>query len=88
MSRLDVYISDDCWSCGETRRLVARMRENFPQVDIVVFDLQGDNWPQQVFAVPTYILDGKVISLGNPSEEMLQAKLRASQNVSEPTRHV
>ncbi len=88
MPKLDVYVSDECWSCRETRRLVACMREHFPYIDIAVFDLDRDNWPQHVFAVPTYILDGKLISLGNPTEETLQATLQASQNgANEQTRH-
>lgn len=75
MPKLDVYVQDHCWSCEEAEQIVTDMREQFPDVEIALLDIHPDEWPQEVFAVPTYILDGKVISLGNPSRERLQTKL-------------
>ncbi len=39
--------------------------------------------PDNVFAVPTYVLDGRIISLGNPHREQLFAKISSA--VSENT---
>lgn len=77
MPKLDVYISDSCWSCEETPQIVADIRKQFPDIEIVLLDIDPAEWPQEIFAVPTYVLDGKVISLGNPSRERLETKLAA-----------
>jgi len=52
------------------------MRERFPllQVDLVDLDA-GHSVPNGVVATPTYLLDGTVISLGNPRREDLVRKL-------------
>ena len=71
---LHVYIADDCWSCRETYRIVADMRSQFPDVDIEMRDMSQEK-PEDVFAVPTYVLNGRVISLGNPTREELRQKL-------------
>jgi glutaredoxin len=71
---LHVYIADDCWSCHETRRIVADIMPQFPEVHIELRDMSQDK-PDDVFAVPTYMLNGRVISLGNPTREELRQKL-------------
>ena len=75
---LDVYVSKDCWSCRETRRIVADTKPIYPDVYIRLIELDedSDGWPPHIFAVPTYILSGKVISLGNPTRKGLQTKLK------------
>ncbi|GHO72226.1 hypothetical protein KSC_111180 [Ktedonobacter sp. SOSP1-52] len=37
------------------------------EVTVVNLDAPGQRVPLQVFATPTYILDGLVVSLGNPA---------------------
>lgn len=82
MLKLDVYISNDCWSCEETIRIVNDISGKMPEVAIEFIDIEKiDQKPDNVFAVPTYLLNGRVISLGNPTREELQQKL-----VSEKTR--
>lgn len=71
---LHVYIADDCWSCQETRRIVADVTGQFPEIRVELRDMNQD-WPDDVFAVPTYVLNGRVISLGNPTREELRQKL-------------
>ena len=78
MPTLNVYVTDGCWSCEETRVIVAEMQHQFPEVEIALLDLHPELWPDEVFAVPTYMLDGRVISLGNPSREKLQNKIVAA----------
>lgn len=79
MPQLDVYISDGCWNCGESRRIAAEMRFQFPSVRIQVHDLETSEPPTTVFAVPTYVLDGKVLFMGNPSRDELKGYLRRAQ---------
>lgn len=75
MTRLDVYVAEHCWSCEETRRIVADIAPQFPEVDIVLRDVNDQAKPSNVFATPTYILDGRTIFLGNPTREELKQKL-------------
>jgi len=73
MSKLDVYVEDTCWACTESRRIVAYVAPLVPDVDIELRDLNDQRRPGAVFASPTYVLDGHVIYLGNPTcEELLQ----------------
>ena len=73
--KLDVYISDDCWTCEETRNIITEITSEFPAVDIACIDLQKHSAPTCVFATPTYVLNDKVIYMGNPTREELKAKL-------------
>ncbi|MCA9958323.1 MAG: hypothetical protein KC443_04785 [Anaerolineales bacterium] len=79
MVTLQVYVAADCWSCQETRRLVADMQLLFPDVSFELLDTAQTPLPDYVFAVPTYVLNGRVISLGNPTRAVLAQKLAAAQ---------
>ncbi|GJM40498.1 MAG: hypothetical protein DHS20C20_07800 [Ardenticatenaceae bacterium] len=74
---LTVYIADDCWSCEETQRILADVTPNFPELQLRCVNTQKEPMPEEVFAVPTYLLDGKVISLGNPTRKFLRQRLTA-----------
>ncbi len=76
MTNLDVYISEECWVCNETRRIVAEITPKFPDLDIELRDVEDDRCPSTVFATPTYVLDGRTIYLGNPTREELTQKLK------------
>jgi len=73
--KLQVYVSDDCWSCREIRRIVTDISPQFPEVQVEMLDLENGSQPPHVFAAPTYLLDGRVIFLGNPTREQLRLKL-------------
>ena len=74
MIKLQIFVSDDCWACKETHRIAAETRARFTDVDVSVLDLLSDQRPAAVFAAPTYLLNGKIISLGNPRREELWAQ--------------
>jgi hypothetical protein len=85
MLKLQIFVTDDCWSCEESRRIAAETQARFEDVQVVLVDLQSAERPPSVFAAPTYLLDGQVISLGNPRPEALwehlaQAKVAANGN--------
>ena len=80
MVRLHVFIEAGCWSCRESRRLVAELAPQFPQVKMELVDLSSAQRPENVFAAPTYLLNGKVISLGNPYPNELRRKLEDALN--------
>ncbi len=74
---LTVYTAADCWTCAETERLLALVAAQFPDLRLQRVDAGQAPLPEDVFAVPTYLLDGKIISLGNPTQEALQQRLAA-----------
>ena len=76
MVKLQVYIKDDCWTCAESRRIVAEIAPQFPQISVELLDMETSNRPQDVFAAPTYVLDGRVISLGNPYRDELRREIK------------
>jgi alkyl hydroperoxide reductase subunit AhpF len=77
-ARLDVYVSSECPNCGEAVPLAEEAAVRYPNIVVRVIDLDqldGNPPPDPVVAVPTYLLDGRVVSLGNPHPEELFALL-------------
>ncbi len=72
--RLDIYIDDCCETCEHARQIAEQVRERMPLVEVNLIELTGDK-PDSVFAVPTYLLDGATLFLGNPSESELFERL-------------
>ena len=75
MHKLTVYIADDCWSCNETQRILDDVMPHFPDLLLKLVNTSQQPLPDHVFAVPTYLLNGKIISLGNPTRDALQRRL-------------
>ncbi len=75
---LEIYITDQCANCQEAVVIAeAARRIAGLEVTVVNLDAPGQRVPPQVFAVPTYVLDGLVVSLGNPERGAFLARLRA-----------
>ena len=74
---LEIYVQDGCFSCGRSLELAERAREAFTEMQVEVVDFASTEgvYRSQVAATPTYILDGEIISLGNPSPSELEAML-------------
>lgn len=68
-AELVIYVAQHCPVCRYAFEVADDIRERFPDVDLRVVDLETttEKVPEHVFATPTYILDGRVWSLGNPS---------------------
>lgn len=79
-SILRIYIGKHCWSCEEALRLAAEVKKRFSGlfVDVVDLDNVDSVNHDDVFSVPTYVFNGSIISLGNPTLEELFAKISAS----------
>src|SRR5215831_18521865 len=78
-SHLEVYVSAECPNCREAVRLAREAAARYPDIVVSVIDLaqlQGSPPPDPVVAVPTYLLNGRVVSLGNPYPDELFARLR------------
>ena len=67
--RLEVYVDDECLACSRSLAVAAQVQDAFPDVDVAVLRPDSDEGAHRhlVAAVPTYILNGRVISLGNPT---------------------
>jgi len=77
-SVLEIYVGPACFASDTARRLAEAVRARArPGLDVRLVDLAepGAVRPPAVFAVPTYLLDGRVISLGNPEEAWLLAEV-------------
>lgn len=74
---LDIYITTVCTNCGEAL-LIAERAQSIAglKVAVVNLDQPGQRIPPHVVAVPTYVLDGNVVSLGNPEREQFLSMLR------------
>lgn len=79
-TKLDIYIEPECRNCAQAYRLARLVRARFPEVAVNVVDLSrvGSKRPFNVFAVPTYVLNGETVSLGNPDESELLARLKGA----------
>lgn len=70
--RLEIFIGPDCSGCEEARAIAQEIQASFPAVEVKLIELDEHHpVPPQVVAVPTYLLDGVVISLGNPRRAAL-----------------
>lgn len=75
---LDIYVTPGCLGCDRARQLAQEVRaRGLPSVEVNLIDLSDPVVvrPEAVFAVPTYLLNGKVLSLGNPELEWLCQQL-------------
>jgi predicted thioredoxin/glutaredoxin len=79
-SRLDIYIEENCPGCRQAKEVALQVQQRMPQVEVRIHDLAHQNIkkPSSVFAVPTYLLDGKTVSLGNPDFNDLLAMLEGN----------
>lgn len=77
---LRIYVGRHCWSCEEAMRLAQEISRKFVKLNVELIDLDAKDGVNHddVFSTPTYVFDGRTISLGNPSLEELFAKVSAS----------
>jgi predicted thioredoxin/glutaredoxin len=76
---LQVFVEARCAVCRRSLEIVRDVREWFPALRVEVIDLASPDAhrPEQVFSVPTFVLDGHLLSLGNPRPATLMRALRA-----------
>jgi hypothetical protein len=77
---LDIYVTPECFGCERAREIAKEIRmSQMPGVEVRLIDLSDPEsvQPASVFAVPTYLLNGQVLSLGNPELDWLCQQLTA-----------
>ena len=62
-----VYVTKHCATCEYADQVVDTICRDFPQVDVRIVDLEItlEAIPEVVFATPTYLLNGRIWSLGS-----------------------
>lgn len=75
---LAIYISNHCPTCAYAYSVAEAIQRDFPAVKVRLIKLHetAEAIPEAVFATPTYLLDGRLWSLGNPSPEKISATFR------------
>ncbi len=65
---LKIYVRTGCSGCAEAKVTADHIEKTFPHVTVEVVDIDNPNSdiPETVFATPTYVLNNRVVSLGNP----------------------
>ena len=67
--RLDIVVAP---GCDEARAVARAVQEQLPALRVSVIGLDERRPPpERVVATPTYLLDGRVIALGNPGVDEL-----------------
>lgn len=75
---LRIYVAPDCGGCHTAIELAKAARRARPGHLIEVIDLADHTdapLPAEVVGTPAYLLDGEVISLGNPTLDELLCRL-------------
>ncbi len=76
---LRVYVAGHCDGCAEALRIAKRVGRRFPALTVEVVDLGAEQTVADgVFAVPTWVLDGLTLSLGNPAVEAVERAIAAA----------
>jgi hypothetical protein len=81
---LQIFVDGACPVCAEARRLANIAQDQLPMLQVTLIDVtvEKTSIPEQVFAVPTYLLNGKTQWLGNPDELESIQHLRAAIHLS------
>jgi alkyl hydroperoxide reductase subunit AhpF len=77
---LEIFVDQECAACAHALTMAKTIAEKMPEVEVRILDLTLPNIerPPSVFAVPTYLLNGKTLSLGNPRLDDLIVQLKDS----------
>ena len=77
-ARLEVFVSAHCWQCPAALEIARDMKKEFDPLSVRVIDLDEPEAqkPGTVFAVPTFLLNGKIVSLGTPSRDTLRLQIQ------------
>lgn len=74
---LAIYVAGHCPNCRYAYEVAKAIKQDFPDVEVRIVDLEvtHEGIPETIFATPTYLLNGRVWSLGNPSAQQVHEAL-------------
>lgn len=75
---LEIYVEAECFVCDRSSAIADEVRATFTDVDVRLVDLAGSGGRHRdlVVAAPTYVLNGRVVSLGNPEPSALHDEIQ------------
>jgi predicted thioredoxin/glutaredoxin len=75
--QVTIYLAQHCQTSTYAYQVAEEIRQAFPHVQVRLVDLEQttEPIPEAVFATPTYLLDGRLWSLGNPAPEQVKETL-------------
>jgi hypothetical protein len=70
-ARLEILVAGRCEASERARATARRIRGTYPgvRVEVIELDWAAPALREKVFATPTYLLDGRIVALGNPSPD-------------------
>ena len=70
---LRIYVAENCPGCDKARVIASGIEQNHPEIEVELIDITDSRAvvPEAVFATPTYMLDDRIVCLGNPSPEQV-----------------
>ncbi len=71
-NELTVFVSDHCFNCKESLLIAEEIKQKYPHVAVKVFNVDQAKPDVDIFAVPTYALNGEVVFLGNPTDQEIE----------------
>jgi hypothetical protein len=84
--QLVIYVEEGCFGCARARQIAGELERHHDALDVRVLDLsEVVSLPEAVIAVPAYVLDGRLVSLGNPYLEEISSLIQ--QSLGEKARH-
>ncbi len=75
--QVSIYVVAHCSNCDYAATVADQIRGEYPHIAVALIDLADaqEPIPEAVFATPTYLLDGRLWFLGNPSPDQVRARL-------------
>ena len=66
---LRIFVTEHCPGCIEAQQIAIWAAENYTHLKVELIDMNAPEAvvPEVVFAAPTYMLNDRIVSLGNPS---------------------
>lgn len=76
-AEITLFIAPHCETCLYAREVAEAIQREYDHVRVRLVDIETatEAIPEVVFATPTYLLNGRVWSLGNPSAEKIRETL-------------
>lgn len=66
---LKIFVAEDCPNCATAREIAEHIEQEYPNCRLEVIDIADKQAavPDAVFATPTFMLNDRIVSLGNPA---------------------
>lgn len=76
---LQIFVEAGCHMCEHALCLAQEVDNEYPQLAVRVVDVgdEPSGRHEDVFAVPTFVLDGRILSLGNPQPGHLRQEIES-----------